>query len=231
MMTGCLGQYNYQSQYVDLAHHHQGATRILLGLSVMNRVTGAVKSTLRFLLLNLLNFIFIISLTCIILVTWDRIGFLELTQESASLIFAAITVQIGIALTVMRYTWQAFRKVSDGIPRGQRRLRTNLKAEDNPTIKSRAIILWFLGFGTIFFGASIFCHLFTLMGIGSVILQLKPGPYTVENYRWGIFMAEWGSLFFIFGFFWSGYIYYVKEVFNFLAGRQSLLFPDSHDAT
>ena len=167
--------------------------------------------------------IFIVSIVLIIWLSWDRVGSVEISQQAASLIFAAVTVQIGIAISFTNIAWKAFCKISAVIPLGERRLKFDLRKIDDPIVKERSLRLLSLGVGVIFLSISIVCHLGTLLGIGDVILGLKPGVYSDDNFKWGVFAAEWGSLFFIFGLVSAG-IAFAQEATAFMAGSPSFLY-------
>ncbi|MBA7605539.1 hypothetical protein ES703_12672 [subsurface metagenome] len=122
-------------------------------------------------------------------------------QEVAALSFTAVTVQIAIALVVLRPSSRELREILDTIEPHQR-----LAA----VFQSKELIPLCLALGIISFVITIVLGSIALIGIAAPMLGFNWGPYQESNFEWSRYFVAVSTLTFVIGFYFIGVAYFIR---------------------
>jgi len=136
-------------------------------------------------------------------------------QEGAALIFTAVTVQIGIALVILRASWRDLRRILGTIEPSQRL--AAFKSKENENARSLCLAL-----GILFLLITIGLGLISLIGITAPMLGFDWGPYQDSNFEWSRYFTAICTLTFVVGVFLVGFAYLI-EALRFMGGKGSVL--------
>ena len=125
-------------------------------------------------------------------------------------VFAATVAIIAIALSVLNPSWKIINDILHTLPADKRKLKIKLNDIDDPREKDKYALLRMLFFGVSSFVAAIALSLLSMLGTVSEMLNYELFAFQQGNYEFGKGCLFISVFFFIVGFVFIGYIYFIK---------------------
>lgn len=148
------------------------------------------------------------------------------TPQVAGLVFIAIAIEISIIISVIARTGKIIIKIPFNPHTRPPKLKAGIKGYTESILNRMTNTPYWLYLGVTFLGGSLFLNVISLLGVGGVMLALRNGPFTIENYRWAIAFAEFGTILFVLGMIVVSIVYMVESM-HYLTGKKNTIFNNS----